>query len=255
MSLETRSQYRQLADLLRAAIERGEYAPGATLPSEDELSRRYQISRPTVNRALSILRGEGLVRVERGRGTIVREVPAIHRDAMARYERQAREHGGARGAFDAEIRARGMVPRSDVTVELVTPPPEVARALALPEGEANAIRRLRRMYADNVPVQLAPSYIQAEIAEGTPLAEADSGPGGIVSRFAELGLAEVRISESVRVRRATDEEQEFLRLEDDQAVIEIWHVGSTAEGRAVEVCVHSMPAYLWILDYEWPIGG
>jgi GntR family transcriptional regulator len=255
MPLETRSQYRQLADLLRAAIDQGEYAPGATLPSEDELSRRYRISRPTVNRALSILRGEGLVRVERGRGTVVREIPAIHRAALARYQRQAREHGGARGAFDAEIRARGMVPRSDVTVDLVTPPPEVARALGLAEGEQNTIRRKRKMYADNVPVQLAPSYIPAEIAEGTQLAEIDSGPGGIVSRFAELGLAQARISESIRVRRATDEEQEFLRLEDDQAVIEIWHVGITTEGRPVEVCVHAMPAYLWVLDYEWPIGG
>lgn len=251
MSLETRSQYRQLADLLRAAIERGEYAAGSTLPSEEDLARTHQISRPTVNRALGILRGEGLVRVERGRGTIVREVPAIHRAALSRYERQAREHGGARGAFDAEISARGMTPRSDVTVELVTPPPEVARALNLPEGEPNTVRRLRRMYANDVPVQLAPSYIPAEIAEGTALAAQDSGPGGIISRFADLGYAQTRISESVRVRRATDQEQEFLRLEDDQPVIEIWHTGITDDGRPVEICVHSMPAYLWILDYEW----
>jgi DNA-binding GntR family transcriptional regulator len=54
-----RSQYRRLADLLRGAIERGEYPPGSVLPSEPELSQRYGVSRPTINRAVSILRAQG----------------------------------------------------------------------------------------------------------------------------------------------------------------------------------------------------
>lgn len=255
MSLdEPRSRFRQVADQLREGIEQGEFPRGSMLPSEPELAARYGVTRPTINRAVAILRIEGLVRVERGRGTIVREIPLIRRASVSRYSREARERAGGRGAFDTEIRALGMTPRSDVDVARVTPPADVAQALGLPEGgEANTIVRRRRMYADDIPVQLAPSYIPADIAEGTPLAEADSGPGGIISRFAELGMAQVRITESVQVRRATDEEREFLRLEEDQAVTEIFHVGWTAEGRAVEVCVHAIPAHLWVLDYEWPI--
>lgn len=197
---------------------------------------------------------EGLVRVERGRGTIVREIPEIHRDAVARYTQQARERASAHGAFDSEIRALGMTPRSDTEVERITPSPEVTRVLDLREGEANVIVRRRRMYANDVPVQLADSYIPADIAEGTQLAEVDSGAGGIISRFAELGYAQVRITERVRSRRATDEEQAFLRLEGDQPVLEVWHIGWTAHDRAVEVAVHAMPAYLWVLDYAWPIS-
>jgi hypothetical protein len=53
----------------------------------------------------------------------------------------------------------------------------------------------RRMYANDVPVQLAPSYIPLKIAEGTAIAEPDPGAGGIISRFAELGYAQVRITE------------------------------------------------------------
>ena len=255
MPLESqRSQYRQLADLLRSAIERGDYAAGATLPSESDLASQFSVSRPTVNNALKVLRAEGLVRVERGRGTIVREIPEIHRNAVARYTQQARERSGARGAFDSEIRALGMTPRSDTEVKKITPSPEVARVLGLPEGEPNVIVRRRRMYANDVPVQLADSYIPTDIAEGTRLAEADSGAGGIISRFTELGYAQVRITETVRSRRATDAEQAFLRLEDDQSVLEVWHVGWTADDRAVEVAVHTMPAYLWVLDYAWPIS-
>jgi GntR family transcriptional regulator len=247
-----RPQYRQIADLLRDAIDRGEHPPGSLLPSEPQLAERYGVNRLTVNRAMTILRGEGLVRVERGRGTVVRTIPVIRRSAVARYVRATRERDGGRGAFDAEIRSLGMTPRSDVTVTIGPAPARVAEALRLAEGERVVIRT-RRMYANDVPVQLAPSYIPAQIAEGTQLAEPDSGPGGIISRFAELGHAQVRITESVRVRRATDDEQAFLRLEADQPVIEIWHVGWTAENRPVEVAVHSVPAYLWILDYEWLI--
>lgn len=253
MPLESqRSQYRQLADLLRSAIESGEYAAGASLPSESDLAAQFSVSRPTVNNALKILRAEGLIRVERGRGTIVREIPEIHRDAVARYSQEARERAGAHGAFDSEIRALGMTPRSETEVERITPQPEVTRALGLADEESNVIVRRRRMFANDVPVQLADSYIPADIAEGTQLAEVDSGPGGIISRFADLGYTQVRITERVRSRRATDDEQAFLRLEDDQPVLEVWHTGWTADNRAVEIAVHVMPAYLWTLDYAWP---
>jgi GntR family transcriptional regulator len=247
-----RSQFRQIADLIRSAIQAGEYAAGSVLPSESDLAERYGVTRPTVNRAVGILRNEGLVRVERGRGTIVSEIPVIHRDGTSRYDREAREGGGGRGAFDAEIKGLGLTPRSDTEVELVDPPANVAQALGLGAGE-QVIRRMRRMYANDVPVQLAPSYIPASIAEGTQIAEVDSGPGGIISRFADLGYAQTRITESVRVRRATDEEQAFLRLEDDQPVAEIFHVGWAGD-RPVEVAVHSVAASQWIFDYGWPVS-
>lgn len=53
---------------------------------------------------------------------------------------------------------------------------------------------------------------------------------------------------------ATNEEQAFLRLEDDQPVLEVWHVGRTTDDRAVEVVLDIIPAYLWVLDYAWPIS-
>ncbi len=66
-----------------------------------------------------------------------------------------------------------MTPRSDTEVSRAIPPAEVAQALGLPEGETNTVVRKRRMYVNDVPVQLAPSYIPVEIAEGTALEEQD----------------------------------------------------------------------------------
>jgi GntR family transcriptional regulator len=246
------SQYRQLADLLREAIIRGDYPPGSTFPSEPELAEQYGLSRPTINRALLILRGEGLIRVERGRGTFVRNVPTIPRYANTRYARERRELEGARGAFDTEITRLGLEARSDlVQVGPVDPPADVAAALDLNDGEQALIRK-RHMYAGDTPVQHATSYVPWTIAQGTQLEQTDTGPGGTYSRLAELGHPVARITETVRVRPPTTEEADLLSLSDEQHVLAIFHTAYTADDRPVEVTIHVLPPHQWELHYEWP---
>lgn len=63
--------YRQLAGILRAQIERGELAPRRALPSINRLSQEYGIARGSVEKALQILKDEGLVRTTIGRGIFV----------------------------------------------------------------------------------------------------------------------------------------------------------------------------------------
>lgn len=251
MSLETPgAHYRQIAGQLRAAIEAGEYAPGAMLPPETELAKRYGVARGVVNQAVRLLRAWGLVKVQRGVGTIVNPIPVINRHATARYSAEARERAGAHGAFDSEIRSLGMTPRSDTEVATIPAPADVAAALELEPGAPVIVRR-RQMYADDQPIQLAPSYIPADIGAGTALEQVDSGPGGIISRFKDLGYEQVRITETVRSRPATPEETAFLGLDEGQSVMEIWHIGWTREGRPVELAVHSVAAGQWAFTYEF----
>ncbi|MGI9147562.1 MAG: substrate-binding domain-containing protein [Chloroflexota bacterium] len=61
----------QFQDLLRDAILIGDLPAGTQLPSEDFLGQRYGLSRLTVRRAFQDLQREGLIRTERGRGSIV----------------------------------------------------------------------------------------------------------------------------------------------------------------------------------------
>jgi GntR family transcriptional regulator len=242
----------QIAAALRDGIRRGEYRPGSRLPSEDELARQYGVDRRTANTAVRALRAEGLARSERGRGTFVAEVPVITRHAMTRYDQEVRDRAGSRGPFDGEIRAMGLDPHTDVTVRTGPAPADVAEALQLDPG-AEVIIRERRMYASGVPVQFATSYIPADIGAGTQIAEVDSGPGGIISRMAELGHAQVRITETVSTRAPTAQERAFLRLDKGQAVSEIWHIGWTADGRPVELMRSAVPAWQWRFSYEWAI--
>lgn len=68
-----RPLYQQLADLLRSQINAGKPKPGEKLPSELTLQQEYGLSRDTVRDAIEVLRSEGRVVTERGRGTRVRE--------------------------------------------------------------------------------------------------------------------------------------------------------------------------------------
>lgn len=65
--------YRQIAAILRAQIESGELAPGQQLPSVITLAGDYDVAVPTVRKAISLLKAEGLVTGVAGYGTFVAE--------------------------------------------------------------------------------------------------------------------------------------------------------------------------------------
>lgn len=65
--------WRQIERTLASEVEEGALEPGARLPTEHELSSRFDVNRHTVRRAIAALVERGLVRVEQGRGTFVQE--------------------------------------------------------------------------------------------------------------------------------------------------------------------------------------
>ena len=247
-----RSRYQQVADLIREAIQRGDYAPGAALPSQPTLAGEYGINQTSVGKAIALLRREGLVRVIKGKGAYVREIPPINRYAVKRYAKATRESGAARGAFDAEMAQLGHDSRTQLVQWGETEAPAVAAdALGLEHGTKVAIRK-RHMYADEVPVQVATSYVPWDLAEGTAIVEQDTGSGGTYSRLAEVGHAVERFTEAVRSRMPSPEEAHFLQLDEDQPVYDVLHTAWDRDGRAIEICIHVMPTSQWVLHYEWP---
>jgi GntR family transcriptional regulator len=137
-----------------------------------------------------------------------------------------------------------------VEVGPVRPSDEIVKRLRLDPGEQALIRR-RRMYANDEPMQLATSYLPGSLAEGTPMAERDTGPGGICSRLADVGHGPVRFTEDVSIRMPTPEEAEFLRLTPPQPVFFLVRVAFDANGRPVETCEHTMFGDRWQLSYAW----
>jgi GntR family transcriptional repressor for pyruvate dehydrogenase complex len=69
------SQTSRVADELLRRIRAGEYPVGARLPSERQLALEFELSRPVIREALSMLSMLQVVDVQVGRGTFVTDPP------------------------------------------------------------------------------------------------------------------------------------------------------------------------------------
>ncbi|MGJ7908713.1 tyrosine-type recombinase/integrase [Actinopolyspora sp. H202] len=79
-SRRPRSPYEHLAAELRDAITTGTYSPGDELPTVTDLAATHGLSTGTVQRAITLLRQEGLIDVARGRrATVADQGPSVAR--------------------------------------------------------------------------------------------------------------------------------------------------------------------------------
>ncbi|MQY16317.1 hypothetical protein SRB5_65150 [Streptomyces sp. RB5] len=96
----------QIADTLRMEISDGLYPPGATMPTQEQLADRFDVSRPVVRQAMGELARLGLVRTKQGSGTVVLDSTVPTKPSMVHLAPYIRE------AFATESRT--------VTLDLFT---------------------------------------------------------------------------------------------------------------------------------------
>jgi len=65
------AKYQSLVNWIRESIDSGQLKPGDKLSSENELTKRFSVSRQTVRRAFDVLEEEGILKRIRGSGTYV----------------------------------------------------------------------------------------------------------------------------------------------------------------------------------------
>jgi GntR family transcriptional regulator, arabinose operon transcriptional repressor len=73
MARDSQPKYQDVQDYLLDCIRKGDLLPGSKAPSENELSRRFGISRLTARHALTELVNAGILQRQQGSGTFVRE--------------------------------------------------------------------------------------------------------------------------------------------------------------------------------------
>lgn len=247
---DDRAPYRQIADQLRAAIDRGDFGAGDKLPSEAVLMDHYDVARMTARQAIQELRSEGRVVAEQGRGVFVRMPAPVRRLASDRFAR--RHHDAGQAAFLADAEKAGVTPSVDeIEVRREPAPDAVRERLKLDDG-ADVVARSRRYMVEGVPVEMAVSYLPADLAEGTRIVEQDTGPGGIYARLEEAGHTLDRFTEEITARMPTSDERRRLRLGPGTPVLTVLRTAYDTDGRALEVCdtVKAAPAY--VLEYDFP---
>lgn len=243
-----RAVFRQIADALREAIDKGRFREGDKLPSETELVEHFGVSRMTVRNALSLLQQEGLVLSEHGKGVFVRPRPPVRRLASDRFARRHRDQGKA--AFTVEAEAAGSGPEMDnLEVKEERPSPDISARLGSPR---KVLARRRRYLLDGRPVEFATSYLPLDLARNTPIAQPNPGPGGIYARLEEMGHRLDHFDEEIRARMPSPAEVRTLQLASGVPVIHLVRTAYDSEGRAVEVCDTVMAADAYVLAYQLP---
>ena len=243
-----RAVFRQIADRLREAIDKGRFMEGDKLPSETELVEHFGVSRMTVRNALALLQQEGLAVSEHGKGVFVRPRPPVRRLASDRFARRHRDQG--KSAFTVEAEAAGSRPEVDsLEVKEERPSQGIAARLGSPR---KVLARRRRYLLDGRPVEFATSYLPLDLARDTPIAQPNPGPGGIYARLEEMGHRLDHFDEEIRARMPSPAEVRTLHLASGVPVIHLIRTAFDVEGRAVEVCDTVMAADAYVLSYQLP---
>lgn len=246
--------YRQLADEMRRQIQGGELAPGTKLPSESELMETHGVSRITVRQALGVLRAEGLVQTGQGKGSFVVDPAAvpIRFNASVIHARSRREASDV-DALRTDLALQGArTGRSDVTIERMVAPDDIAARLGLGDDEEVIVRR-RVQYVDGRAVHLSDSWFRAELVEGTEIAQPVDVVRGTNRIMAELGHEAVRRTDEISARMPTSQEAELLQLGADVPVLVAIHTERDAKDEPVEVHVLTLPTDRHVLVYEVPL--
>ncbi|MGW2894427.1 GntR family transcriptional regulator [Streptomyces sp. NPDC001212] len=222
-------KYVRLAQTLQRRIEDGTYAPGTRVPSENQLVQAFGMSRPTVVRALELLKRDGWLESRQGYGTIVRGRPEV----VEQKDRRGRE------ALERdESQSAGRL----VEVRHVPVPARVASELGLPK-RAEVLMRRFLVEEDGEAVELVSSYFPAGLVEGTELGSDEPLSGS--SREHLEARKKVRfdhVVERVSARLPEAREAELLDLPDGVPVLSVLVVACDASGRSLQVSDVLLPA-------------
>ena len=126
-------------DLLDKILS-GVYQQGSIIPNEYELAEIYNVSRPTIRKAVQILVDEGYLEKRKKRGTIVCD-PTIRQEFAQVIQ-----------TFDKEVKEKGLTPSTKVlTFKQEKAEEEVRQKLNLKETE-KVYKLVRLRYVDDQPM-------------------------------------------------------------------------------------------------------
>ncbi|GAB6099950.1 GntR family transcriptional regulator [Halanaerocella petrolearia] len=180
--------YYQLENIIRERIEKEEYQVGDKIPSLTELSKKFNLSKMTISKAINNLVEEGVLYRERGKGTFVSEEKI---DDFSDFK-----------GFKKTMKSRGVEPETKVlSQEIVCPKEIICNKLEISKEE-KVILTVRLRLADSIPIAFEKSFI----------------PHSVCSRLLEIDLAKNSIYNTLKKNgyKLTGTVQEIEAIESDK---------------------------------------
>jgi len=208
--------YRQLQRALKDAIDQRILGPEDALPAERDLAVEFNVSRITVRKALDGLVADGLLVRRQGSGNFV----------SGRVEKNF----SMLTSFSEDMRARGRMPRSiwlKRSIGAVTPEESLTLRLS-PGTPVYRFHRLR--FADDAPMALEYATVVA-----TALPSLESVETSLYEALERSGNRPVHALQRLRAVLLTSDQAELLKASAGDAGLLVERLGSTRDGRAIEI--------------------
>ncbi len=228
--------YHRIYLVLRDGIVNGAYAHGAMLPSEQELTALYGVSRITAKRALNELAAEGLVARERGRGTRVTFDPAT-RPVTASVDGLYRNL--VQMGRETEVRL--------LSFDYIAAAPDVARALACEPGETVQVaRRVRSV--DGEPFSHLTTYVPEDI--GRSYGAGDLAKEPLIALLEQCGIQVSEAAQTITASLADGEIAALLKIDVGAPLLHVTRTVVDQRDRPVEhlIALYRPDRYQYRLD-------
>jgi GntR family transcriptional regulator len=210
-------KYRQLLQMLRNSMHSGELTSGARLPTAEDLSRTFGVSRGTVMKALAQLEAEGLVHIVQGVGSFVETASTNTIPFRFIDERNGERPGPQRPTY--KVLAQQVIPAPLAVAE---------RLMVEPNTPVIHLERLRlvqgRIVAHTLrylPESLAPAVATSDLSR-RPIHE-------LLVQLSDLPL--LRAEFKVESHNANSEEAHLLQAAAGTPIVAVERLTFTAPNR------------------------
>jgi GntR family transcriptional regulator len=213
-------RYYQVYTVLAQCVREGEWSGDAPMPTEQDFSASFGVSRVTIRKALNMLQEEGLVLRQQGRGTYALAPPA-------RRQSRANMSGLLENVADFEQHTKVRV-LSFARVSLADEP---ARLLECQVG-TQALKIVRVRSDSQSPFSYTTTYVPEP--QASLLDEATLGNRTVSSALGQAGVTTVSAEQRLSATAAGVEVARHLRIDVGAPLITLTRVMRDESGRPVE---------------------
>lgn len=218
--------YHQLARQLKESISDGTLPKGTFLGNELVLAEQWQVSRPTVRRAIQDLVDDGLLVRRRGVGTQV-------------VNDQVRRPFKLTSLYE-DLAASGRTPSTTVVaLDRVKAPAEVAESLGVRPG-TKVVHLLRLRSAGSQRLAVMTNYLTVAVAGDLTVEALEQR--GLYSLLRERGIRPHFAVQRLGARAATEEEAALLGVAVGAPLVTMWRAMQDDTGTPIEVGDHAYDA-------------
>ena len=210
--------YREISEILKEEINDGRYAASGRLPQQKELSERFKVSRVTIQKALNLLKEQGLILAGQGKGTFLSFQAEQRNMPVEEYRGMKTE---SHGSVDSRI----------VSFEVRFGQDEELERLSLPE-EAVVYDIIRLRLLNDEPYALEYTIMPVQVIPGITKEVLNHSVYEHIRHTLKLSIG--KAERHIHADKPDAFDQKYLNCRKDDPVLEVEQVVYLADGRPFE---------------------